>query len=98
MEILLKNLSSRSTKPARAVLTLALAIFSLFIANCAHAQTQTPAVTPTSSEVKSPTRTSTEVKSPTKTSTQAHTSDNVTVTGGAGAGNTTVNILPKKGR
>lgn len=43
----------------------------------------------TSTEVRSPTSTSTEVRSPTSTSTQAHTSDNVTVTGGAGAGATT---------
>src|SRR5665213_2504666 len=48
-----------------------------------------PAAGSTSSDVKSPT--STDVRSPTNTSTQAHTSDNVTVTGGAGAGNTSVN-------
>ena len=48
----------------------------------------------TSTDVRSPTSTSTEVRSPTNTSTQAHTSDNVTVTGGAGAGNTSVNIYP----
>jgi hypothetical protein len=56
-----------------------------------------PAASPagsTSTDVRSPTSTSTEVRSPTNTSTQAHTSDNVTVTGGAGAGNTSVNIYP----
>jgi hypothetical protein len=46
----------------------------------------------TSTDVRSPT--STDVRSPTNTSTQAHTSDNVTVTGGAGDGNTSVNIYP----
>ena len=54
----------------------------------------TPAAGSTSTDVRSPTSTSTEVRSPTNTSTQAHTSDNVTVTGGAGAGNTSVNIYP----
>ena len=53
-----------------------------------------PAAGSTSTDVRSPTSTSTEVRSPTNTSTQAHTSDNVTVTGGAGAGNTSVNIYP----
>ena len=51
-----------------------------------------PAAESTSTDVRSPT--STDVRSPTNTSTQAHTSDNVTVTGGAGAGNTSVNIYP----
>src|SRR5476651_1042882 len=51
-----------------------------------------PAAGSTSTDVRSPT--STEVRSPTNTSTQAHTSDNVTVTGGAGDGNTSVNIYP----
>jgi hypothetical protein len=54
----------------------------------------TPAAGSTSTDVRSPTSTSTEVRSPTNTSTQAHTSDNVTVTGGAGAGNTSVNVYP----
>src|SRR5476649_619815 len=54
----------------------------------------TPAAGSTSTDVRSPTSTSTEVRSPTNTSTQAQTSDNVTVTGGAGAGNTSVNIYP----
>ena len=51
---------------------------------------------PTSTEVRSPTSTSTEVRSPTSTSTEAYTADNftATVTGGAGAGATTVNIYP----
>lgn len=48
--------------------------------------------TSTSTDAHSPTSTSTEVRSPTSTSTEAHTSGNVTVTGGAGAGSTTVNI------
>jgi len=52
--------------------------------------------TSTSTEVRSPTSTSTstEVRSPTSTSTQAYTAGNftVTVTGGAGAGDTTVVI------
>ena len=53
---------------------------------------------PTSSEVRSPTSTSTEVRSPTSTSTEAYTADNftATVTGGAGAGATSVNIYPGK--
>jgi len=51
-----------------------------------------PAAESTSTDVRSPT--STDVRSPTNTSTQAHTSDNVTVTGGAGDGNTSVNIYP----
>ena len=52
--------------------------------------------TTTSTEVASPTSTSTEVRSPTNTSTEAYTADNftVTVTGGAGSGDTTVNIYP----
>jgi len=52
--------------------------------------------TRTSSDVRSPTRTSTEVRSPTNTSTEAYTAGNftATVTGGAGAGATTVNIYP----
>jgi hypothetical protein len=48
--------------------------------------------TSTSTEVRSPTSTSTEVRSPTSTSTDAYTQGNVTVTGGAGAGATTVYI------
>jgi hypothetical protein len=91
-------LNKLSTKPSLAALTIALAIStSLLIVNCAQADTATPASgassTGNDSSVRSPTRTATEVRSPTKTSTQAHTADNVTVTGGAGAGaNTTVNI------
>ena len=42
---------------------------------------------PTSTDVRSPTRTS--------TATDAYTADNLTVTGGAGAGNTTVNVYGK---
>lgn len=46
------------------------------------------------SSVKSPTKTSTDVRSPTstKTSTWAKTQGNVTVTGGAGDGDTIVNM------
>jgi hypothetical protein len=47
------------------------------------------------SDVRSPTSTRTEVRSPTSTATHAYTSDNITVTGGAGAGNTTVHIHPR---
>ena len=54
----------------------------------------------TSTEVRSPTSTSTEVRSPTETSTStstdAYTAGNVTVTGGAGAGATTVRIHQQK--
>jgi hypothetical protein len=54
----------------------------------------------TSTEVRSPTSTSTEVRSPTETSTStstdAYTAGNVTVTGGAGAGATTVKIHQHK--
>jgi hypothetical protein len=49
-----------------------------------------------SSDVRSPT--STDVRSPTKTSTEAHTSGNVTVTGGAGRGNTSVTLYRKNKR
>ena len=129
MKTLSKKLSSGSSKTARAVLTLALAISSLLIGNSgASAQTATssPATTatandgsmspstandsstspstgndsPTSpatgndSSVRSPTSTRTEVRSPTSTSTEAYTSGNVTVTGGAGDGATSVNIYP----
>jgi len=59
-----------------------------------------PAGKGTSTDVRSPTstRTSTEVTSPTSTSTKAYTAGNFTstVTGGAGAGATTVNIYPAK--
>jgi hypothetical protein len=50
--------------------------------------------------VASPTSTRTEVRSPTKTSTDAYTRGNftATVTGGAGAGATSVTIKPNKGR
>ena len=52
----------------------------------------------TSTEVRSPTSTSTEVRSPTKTSTStdATTTGNITVTGGAGAGATTVTVHQRK--
>jgi hypothetical protein len=54
----------------------------------------------TSTDVRSPTSTSTEVRSPTETSTStstdAYTAGNVTVTGGAGAGSTTVRIHQQK--
>lgn len=55
--------------------------------------------TSTRTEVRSPTRTSTDVRSPTstRTSTRALTSGNITVTGGAGAGATTVNLRPGGG-
>jgi hypothetical protein len=88
MKTLFNKLSSGSSKPARVVLTLTLAIStSLLIVNCAHADTAKPA------SGASSTGNDSSVRSPTKTSTQAHTADNVTVTGGAGAGaNTTVNI------
>jgi hypothetical protein len=48
--------------------------------------------TSTRSEVRSPTSTSTEVRSPTSTATDAFTSGNVTVTGGAGKGDTVVHV------
>ena len=50
--------------------------------------------TSTRTEVRSPTSTRTEVRSPTSTSTEAYTRGNFTstVTGGAGAGATTVHI------
>ena len=52
------------------------------------------------SSVRSPTSTSTDVRSPTKTrtatSTDAYTAGNITVTGGAGAGATTVIIRQRK--
>jgi hypothetical protein len=54
--------------------------------------TEARSPTSTSTEVRSPTSTSTEVRSPTSTSTDAYTQGNVTVTGGAGAGATTVYI------
>lgn len=54
--------------------------------------TEVRSPTSTSTEVRSPTSTSTEVRSPTSTSTDAYTQGNVTVTGGAGAGATNVNI------
>lgn len=54
--------------------------------------TEVRSPTSTSTEVRSPTSTSTEVRSPTSTSTDAYTQGNVTVTGGAGAGATTVHI------
>ena len=54
--------------------------------------TEVRSPTSTSTEVRSPTSTSTEVRSPTSTSTDAYTQGNVTVTGGAGAGPTTVYI------
>ena len=54
--------------------------------------TEVRSPTSTSTEVRSPTSTSTEVRSPTSTSTDAYTQGNVTVTGGAGAGSTSVNI------
>ena len=51
-------------------------------------------VVPSYSDVRSPTSTRTEVRSPTSTSTEAYTRGNFTstVTGGAGAGATTVHI------
>jgi len=61
--------------------------------------TEVRSPTSTSTEVRSPTSTSTEVRSPTNTSTDAYTQGNVTVTGGAGAGATTVYIgegLPRQ--
>ena len=63
--------------------------------------TRTEVRSPTSTEVRSPTRTSTEVRSPTRTSTTtwANTRGNFTstVTGGAGAGATSVTInVPKQ--
>lgn len=54
--------------------------------------TEVRSPTSTSTEVRSPTSTSTEVRSPTSTSTDAYTQGNITVTGGAGAGATNVNI------
>ena len=59
-------------------------------------EVRSPTRTRTATEVRSPTSTSTEVRSPTNTSTEAYTADNftATVTGGAGAGATTVNIYP----
>jgi hypothetical protein len=56
--------------------------------------TEVQSPTRTATEVRSPTSTSTEVRSPTSTSTEAYTQGNftVTVTGGAGAGETNVNI------
>jgi hypothetical protein len=120
METLLKKLSSGSSKTARAVVTLALAISSLpIVSSGASAQTatSTPATAATANEssmspsttndsptppstpstgndssVRSPTSTRTEVRSPTSTSTEAYTAGNVTVTGGAGDGDTSVNI------
>lgn len=100
MESLLKKLNSGSNQIARTAFTLGLAISSLLIASCASNGTPTADATPTpaaaatgnDSSVRSPTSTSTEVRSPTSTSTEAHTADNVTVTGGAGDGDTTVNI------
>jgi hypothetical protein len=58
--------------------------------------TEVRSPTSTSTEVRSPTSTSTEVRSPTSTSTEAYTADNFTstVTGGAGAGATSVYITP----
>lgn len=58
------------------------------------ASTKSASRTSTSSDVKSPTATSTEVRSPTSTSTEAYTAGNftATVTGGAGAGATSVSI------
>ena len=49
------------------------------------------------SSVRSPTRTSSDVRSPTRTSTWAKTTGNVTVTGGAGDGDTRVFITPDSG-
>jgi hypothetical protein len=59
-----------------------------------HTATEVRSPTSTSTEVRSPTSTSTEVRSPTSTSTEAYTQGNmtVTVTGGAGAGATSVEI------
>ena len=54
--------------------------------------TEVRSPTSTSTEVRSPTSTSTEVRSPTSTSTDAYTQGNITVTGGAGAGCTSVTI------
>jgi hypothetical protein len=54
--------------------------------------TEVRSPTSTSTEVRSPTSTSTEVRSPTSTSTDAYTQGNVTVTGGAGDGATSVTI------
>ncbi len=54
----------------------------------------------TRTEVRSPTSTRTEVRSPTSTSTstRAKTTGNVTVTGGAGKGNTSVTIRRNRSR
>jgi hypothetical protein len=59
--------------------------------------TSTDVRSPTSTDVRSPT--STDVRSPTstKTSTDAYTAGNVTVTGGAGSGDTTVKITQVPG-
>ncbi len=54
--------------------------------------TEVRSPTSTATEVRSPTSTSTEVRSPTSTSTDAYTQGNITVTGGAGAGATSVTI------
>lgn len=54
--------------------------------------TEVRSPTSTSTEVRSPTSTSTEVRSPTSTSTDAYTRGNITVTGGAGAGATSVHV------
>lgn len=53
---------------------------------------------PSYSDVRSPTSTRSEVRSPTSTSTEAQTEGNFTstVTGGAGDGDTTVNLYPGK--
>jgi hypothetical protein len=55
--------------------------------------------TSTRTEVRSPTSTRTEVRSPTSTSTEAYTRGNFTstVTGGAGSGDTIVNIYATPG-
>jgi len=60
----------------------------------AHSYSDVRSPTSTRTEVRSPTSTRTEVRSPTSTSTEAYTRGNFTstVTGGAGAGATTVHI------
>ena len=80
-----------------ALLALAFALSSASAQEPSPTPSPSPKASPsgtssTSTDAHSPTSTSTEVRSPTSTSTEAHTSGNVTVTGGAGAGNTTVNI------